>query len=382
MSEQKNTYLVITPFFPSYENHNGSYVFDQIKEIKKQTSFNIEIIKVVSLFSSEKDYEFQGFQVKIFKTFDFPFFIFPGAFSFINKKRIVSFLKFKTIKNIAFVHAHVTYPCAYLANSISSKLKIKTFIQHHGLDVLQLLNGRNYFLRKIWKKYFIRKSISQLNNIDVNIGVSNKVLNELQQFDSYNPISEYVLYNGVDISKFFPKKRQESNSFKIGCVANFWKIKDHILLIKAVEILAAEGLDIKLRLIGTGPTFSKCFNYVKNNNLQQSITFEKERSHEGLNDFYNEIDLFVLPSYYEALGCVYLESWATNTPFIAVQGQGIAELAPDKKNMLFEKKNLNSLIEKIKYFTKNKIQIKFDENLKIENTISDFLKLEQFKSND
>ena len=40
--ENKKTYLVLTPFFPSDESHVGSYVFDQINEISKQSDFNLK----------------------------------------------------------------------------------------------------------------------------------------------------------------------------------------------------------------------------------------------------------------------------------------------------------------------------------------------------
>ena len=43
----KKTYLVITPFFPSDNCFIGNYIFDQVNEIRNQTNFNIEIIKVV-----------------------------------------------------------------------------------------------------------------------------------------------------------------------------------------------------------------------------------------------------------------------------------------------------------------------------------------------
>ena len=65
--------MVVTPFFPSKESFVGSYIFDQVNEIKNQTNFNIQIIKVVSIFSSEKDYEFKGFNVHIFKIIDLCF---------------------------------------------------------------------------------------------------------------------------------------------------------------------------------------------------------------------------------------------------------------------------------------------------------------------
>ena len=40
--------------------------------------------------------------------------------------------------------------------------------------------------------------------------------------------------------------------FTIGCVANFWKLKDQITLIKAVEILLLNGLKIEVKFVGTG----------------------------------------------------------------------------------------------------------------------------------
>ena len=369
---KKKIFLVITPFFPSINSFVGSYVFDQVNEIRNQTNFNIEVIKVVSSFSSEKDYEFKGFRVHIFKLFDIPFFIFPGIFNRLNKVRFKNFLNEKNIEKIQYSHAHVSYPAAYLVED----LNCKKMVQHHGLDVLQLLNGRNNLIKKIQCNYLIRNTIKQLNKADLNIGVSKLVLQKLSEFRTYNPKEEYVLYNGVDTSKFYPNKIDENNVFTIGCVANFWEIKDQITLIKSVQLLKEQGKEILLRLIGTGPTLQMCKNFVSENNLSENIVFEKEIKHEELNLFFNEIDVFILPSYYEALGCVYMESWATNTPFIAVKGQGITELIPSelKEKLVIGKSDVNQLIEKIDFLMKNPMILNFNQKYNIDNTISEFLK--------
>jgi len=369
---KKKIFLVITPFFPSNNSFVGSYVLDQVNEIRNQTNFNIEVIKVVSTFSSEKDYEFKGFRVHIFKLFDIPFFIFPGIFNRLNKVRFKNFLNEKNIEKIQYSHAHVSYPAAYLVED----LNCKKMVQHHGLDVLQLLNGRNNLIKKIQYNYLIRNTIKQLNKADLNIGVSKLVLQKLSEFRTYNPKEEYVLYNGVDTSKFYPKKIDKNNIFTIGCVANFWEIKDQITLIKSVQLLKEQGKEILLRLIGTGPTLQMCKNFVSENNLSKNIVFEKEIKHEELNLFFNEIDVFILPSYYEALGCVYMESWATNTPFIAVKGQGITELIPSelKEKLVIGKSDVNQLIEKIDFLMKNPMILNFNQKYNIDNTISEFLK--------
>lgn len=356
----------------------GTYIFDQINEIRNQSDFTIEVIKVVSFFSGEKDYEYKGFKVKIFKVLDLPFFIFPGLFNSINKKRFNQLLKRNYISEIDFTHAHVSYPSSYLIED----LKGKKIVQHHGLDVLQLLNGRSDFMKNIQKRYLVKNTLKRINAIDLNVGVSQLVLDQLKQFHEYIPKDEYVLYNGVDTSKFFYKEVKKNEVFTIGCVANFWEIKDQITLIKAVEVLTKKGIRVLLRLIGSGPTLESCKSYVLKNNLVDSIVFEKEIKHEKLNQFFNEIDLFVLPSYYEALGCVYLESWATNTPFIAVKEQGISEIIPKlhKENSEILNSDFLNLSQKIVYFKKNKTNFEFDNKYDIKNTISHFLKQDLFNA--
>ena len=358
----------------------GSYIFDQLNEIRKQSNFNIKLVKIVSIFSNEKDYIFKNFQVKIFKVIDFPFFIFPGFFNFINKMRFRLFLQKNNIEKIKFSHSHVSYPSSYLVDD----LECFKIIQHHGLDVLQLTNGRNRFMRNIQKRFLIKNTIKRLNNADINIGVSDLVLQQLKNYKTYNPKKEFVLYNGVNRSKFFKKETDQNDIFTIGCVANFWKIKDQITLIKSIQKILENRNIIKLRLIGSGQTLQSCKKYVVKNNLSKYIFFEKEIAHEKLNEFYNSIDLFVLPSYYEALGCVYLESWATNTPFIGIEGQGISELIfnEDRNNILAKVHSVESLMEKILIAFNNRKSYPFDSKYDIKSTIHDFLALHIFKKYD
>jgi len=378
MKEKRETYLVLAPFFPSEESFRGSFIFDQLNEIRKQSNFNIEVVKIVSMFSAEKDYFFKDFLVRIFRIIDFPFFIFPGVFNWVNKIRFQTFLSQRKIANIRFSHSHISYPAAYLTED----LECKKIIQHHGLDVLQLMNGRCELFRKIQKEFLIRNTIKHLNKADINIGVSQLVLQHLRGYKDYVPKKEFVLYNGVDTSKFFEKETVKTNLFTIGCVANFWKIKDQITLIKSVQKILKDVSKIRLRLIGSGPTLLSCRKYVVDNNLSKYISFESELPHERLNDFYNEIDLFVLPSYYEAFGCVYVESWAANTPFIGVKGQGISEITPDKTKMLFNRNDDEDLLNKIKYFVSNNFTLSSVRDFDIRKTIHDFLLLDIFMKND
>ena len=377
--ESKKQYIVLTPFFPNENSHVGSYIYDQVKAIINLSDYDVKIIKVTSFFSLEKSYNYKEINVRIFKIFDFPFFIFPGLFNVVNKIRLKHFLQKQKIENIKFIHSHVSYPSAYLIED----LECKKIIQHHGLDVLQLKNGRVNFIRRIQRRFLIRNGIKHLNHADINIGVSSLVLQKLRDYKDYRPKQEFVLYNGVDTLKFFQKDIVKNKIFTIGCIGNFWKIKGHITLIKSVHKIINDGIKIRLRLIGSGPTLPSCKRYVFENNLSKHILFENEVAHDKLNDFYNAIDLFVLPSYYEALGCVYLESWATNTPFISIKGQGISELIPekDREHFMAKEESVESLTEKILLQYNTRRDFPFDNNYDLNKIISKFLKQSFFDEN-
>jgi glycosyltransferase involved in cell wall biosynthesis len=61
-------------------------------------------------------------------------------------------------------------------------------------------------------------------------------------------------------------------------------------------------------------------------------------------------NVFVMPSYYEALGCVYLEAMACKLPVIGCKYQGIDEIITDGLNgLLVEPHSTRQIFEKLNY---------------------------------
>jgi glycosyltransferase involved in cell wall biosynthesis len=226
-------------------------------------------------------------------------------------------------------------------------------LQHHGLDTYQLHNG--LFSNKSWhKRYLVKQGKRIVESVDVNIGVSHKTLLCLNDFGPVRANNKYVLYNGVDKEKFFPLPKEivstHRDEYVIGCVGNFNAIKDQLTLLKAIHKL--KGIiseKVILKFVGTGPTLSKCKEFVQENSLQ-FVSFISNLNHDELNEFYNSLDLFVLPSYYEAFGCVYVEALQCGVPFIGVYGQGIEEMLPAnlKSYCLIEKHDFDKLADLIR----------------------------------
>lgn len=384
----KSIYLVITPFFPSITSFRGPFVLDQVKAIEKGNQFEVLLFKPKSLFSRVKDYEYEGIKVNYFINFTLPFALLPGLFDWLT----VFFFFFKAKKmainfeNISVVHSHVIGN-AFLANAIKKKnRKVKTVLQHHGLDVFGLTNG--WFSRfKLHKKFSENYGIAVSNKIDLHVGVSSKTINALKSFRGIELKNTFVLYNGVDKTKFYSIKSKTNSvdkQFKIGCIANFWDSKDQITLIKAAEnlIVTKKIPNLFISFIGMGYTKAACVLYVENKKIQNHFEFIDTIPHSSLVAYYNNLDLFVLPSYYEAFGCVYTEAYSCGVPFIAVKNQGISELidADLAKFCLIDAKDAKKLEELIYLFYSKADDLNFELNIdiNIDNLLKGYMnKLEE-----
>ena len=383
---KKQHYIIITPFFPTEENFRGPFIYDQAKAIAKESGYEVSVLKLVHKGDTEK-YSYQGIEVYPVKIKDLPSFVLPGLFMKKNRNKILQKLKEITnenLKTIKFIHGHVTYSSGILAVAVAEKLGAKSIVQHHGLDVMGYTNGcfQNEMLKKLNRKWINKVHVPYLNKASLNVGVSQKTLDKLNAVPGYARTPEFVLYNGVDSQKFYKNSESKDSAFfTVGCIGNFWKTKDQITLIKAFHkfVSLPEISNAQLKLIGTGTELQSCKDYVNQNNLQKNIYFLDAVDHTALGSFYNSLDLFVLPSYDEAFGCVYTEAYACGVPFIGVQGQGIDEmiLAINKSKQLVSKGDFNQLSELLLDYYKGVTIDNLAYEWKIEPLIKEYLKVLQ-----
>lgn len=392
-------YICVTPFFPTSESFRGPYIYDQISEIK--CSQRYDRVVVLRPGKDNSEYEYQGIKVFYFKTIDFPSNIFPGFFDPINQKSFLRRLDSIGIipDNITIVHAHIAKQAIY-ANIIKElNPNTRTIIQYHDPDPYSIRLG--YLKNILWHRKFVARNNKKIcEKIDLQVCVSKRVLNNLFQFpnavknetyaeyrlllknmsncDPINAKDYYVLYNGVDRSRFYPRNKLVSDKFRIGCIANFVDWKDIITLIRSVEILVKEKnqRDVILSLIGSGPLKQNCINYVDFHSLKNWIVFEEEVHHDQLSDFYNSLDLFILPSFFEGFGCVFTEAYACGVPFMSCLHQGIEEYIPldESHKWLFAPQDFRALailIEKYRIHNyKQNLALSFDISLLLQNFLN------------
>ncbi len=380
-------YVVITPFFPSSGSFRGPYVLDQVKAIKRNSNYEVIVLMPALFYHHDGDYEYDGIKVYRFTDYNLPSNLWPNAVT----DRLSIRSMFKTlkrigveIKDIAVAHSHVTR-FGIWANALKRQNPgIVSIVQHHGFDVMSLTDGRlaNF---EFHKRHCISYGRKICNEVDINVGVSRKTLDYVKAVPGIKLKNEYVLYNGVDTSTFYPDKntKLDSQLFTIGCIANFWELKDQMTLIRAVErLIKDQDVNIRVIFIGTGYTRQQCEDYVNSHALNSHFEFRKEVKHHELPAFYRSLNLFVLPSYWEAFGCVYTEAYACGVPFIGVNGQGIAEILDDSSSnrWLIDKGDDELLAELIKKSIINPIEMpKLNIYYDIDNLIGAFLKENRLK---
>ncbi|MNX59694.1 Glycogen synthase [compost metagenome] len=133
---------------------------------------------------------------------------------------------------------------------------------------------------------------------------------------------------GVDCEVFKPnsKERTTSDNPKLLYVGRIVEWKRVHLAIEALHALVQNGFP-KANLKIIGPTSSENYlselkDLVEKYNLTENVFFLGHKEHFELPQYFQEADLFVLPSDKETFGMVMIESMACGTPVAGINCPG------------------------------------------------------------
>ena len=150
------------------------------------------------------------------------------------------------------------------------------------------------------------------------------------------------LCNGVDVKKFRPATRHESQTslpaefstpgnVLIGMVGRLQAVKNPLGLLDAFVLLLKRRPDLaanlRLLFLGDGQLFSEMQTRVSAENLQQLVWLAGSR--DDVPQILRLLDVFVLPSLAEGISNTVLEAMASGVPVIANNVGGNPELVDD-----------------------------------------------------
>ena len=338
-------------------------------------------------------YEYRGIRVRTFKTIKLPSEVFPFLFARFNASSFLRALELEHIdlSMVAVCHGHTATFSIYPLAVKNTTPQCLTLLHHHDLQSFGLNSG---MLRHCWLYNLIEFPILRWyhEKIDAHIFISEMVKKSFlaapdTRWTNYSNYckqmhwlpyrhvrvkNSIVVHNGVNTQLFARSKVDISQRvcFTIGSIGNFVKIKDHITLFRACAKLLQEGRSIKIIAIGSGPEMRRCKRYVQENGL--TVEFRREVPHELLPDFYHSIDLFVLPSYFEGLGCVFVEAYASGVPFITCKGQGMDDYKLQEWSTILPG-DYEDLANKIAYVMDNKPKQVLVGEVDINLIVADFV---------
>jgi glycosyltransferase involved in cell wall biosynthesis len=246
-----------------------------------------------------------------------------GAFLFAAALKRVRELHAR--QRIDAIHAHGPLPCGHAAMLLGHELNISYVVSVHGLDAYSTNQVRGIpglWCRRVSQRVFrFAKSA---------ICVSRHVADEVLAGGAGFRTS--VVYNGVDPDLFSPGDEPASTRLSILNIGNLIPIKGHETMVRAFAGVASQFPDLHLDIVGDGPEHRRLTNLARELNVGDRVHFLGRQSRQDVAQLLRHCTIFVLPSKYEGLGCVYLEAMSSAKVAIGCRGQGIEEIIRHGQN--------------------------------------------------
>jgi len=258
------------------------------------------------------------------------------------------------IISVHLAGSHMIKAWTILAHRFGKKI----IVHFHGLNV-GIENSESTFIDILLQRdqKSIKKTISQVDGI---VGVSNEVCKRAREHYEVDIIR--TVYNGVDTEIFYPaEKLIEPGEIKILCVGNLIPIKGHKYLFEGIHLFAKKHPDIKINIdiVGDGIIKADLIDYAKKLNLEKIVSFLGAMPYEQVATRMRLSDIFIMPSYYEALGCVYLEAMASSIIAVGCEGQGISEIIINGDNgFLVRPQDSKGICEVLEYIVDSPLKAK------------------------
>ena len=324
----KPVYLYVTPFFPGPDTWRGAYCYDFVKALSSLNRFRVEVFKP----GDGSDYEIDGLKVHTFKTLEMPSNIFPFLTSNYNQRSFLSAVREVRIgfDDIVVCHGNSVECSIYPLAIKHQNRKCKTLLHHHSLGSFGFSAGRlrNNRLYRLFQTPIL---MAHHRMIDSHVFISETCRRHFESDSGFRLNDSRILHNGVDVSVFKPNPVCHKNRFVIGTVSNFQRTKGYETTISALSRIKKQLRDWEWRIVGSGGEEKRIKKAIIDAGIEKHVSFIKEVKHNELATYYQSLDLYVMPSYWEGFGCVYTEAYACGVPFIACRDDnGIVDLAPDE----------------------------------------------------
>jgi len=311
--------LTLTPFYPSGGDEvSGCFVAESLRELDA-LGVASSVIAVDSIYHGSRRSSHQSPAQWI----RYP--QLPGNFGLSSAGKFLGAVLLHRVQQlhqrspVNVIHAHAALPCGHAAAFLSRRLGIPFVVTIHGLDVFNRCFQTGFAAR--WRG---ETSLGVYERARKVICISEKVRQSLTDGMDAAFAAE-VVYNGTDPDRFAPGPAPNGSPILL-IVGNLLAGKGHELVLRAFDRLKDSHPGLQCQIIGEGADRNRFADLTRELHIGGRVHFLGRRSRAEVAEAMRNCTVFVLPSRYEGLGCVYLEAMACGKPAIACRGQGIDEI--------------------------------------------------------
>jgi glycosyltransferase involved in cell wall biosynthesis len=256
-----------------------------------------------------------------------------------NKKAYEEIQKLQKKEQYDIVHVHTPVASFVTRLALKYEKNLKMVYTCHGFHFYKgglLINWIIFYpLEKMAAKWTDR--IITINSEDFEIASKFKLRNngQVSKIHGVGIEKEKYVIEDFDKSEYRKKLGLSDDDFVILVLAELNKNKNHIQIIKAMNLLKNKYPNIRAIFAGTGRLEEKIKNQIKENGLEKKISLLGWRN--DVKELINSSDVVGLFSKREGLGKCLLEAMICGTCVIATNTRGPRELIQNNTNgFLFE----------------------------------------------
>lgn len=223
------------------------------------------------------------------------------------------------------VHLHIAQAFTPEIVWLASKLRGFNYVAHVHLDVPP--SGRAGFLLRIYKPLILGKVLRDARGVAVFTDEQRQQLSKQYRVDATRV---HVIPNGVATEFFIEKRRTLRKKPRLLFVGRLSYQKN---LTQLLDALYGVSDKFTTTIVGDGELGDELKAYAEKLKLK-NITFAGVANGSKLRSYYEQADIFVLPSEREGMPLVLLEAMASGLPIVATRVTGNKDVVKHRKNGL------------------------------------------------
>jgi glycosyltransferase involved in cell wall biosynthesis len=117
------------------------------------------------------------------------------------------------------------------------------------------------------------------------------------------------------------------------------------VLLRSIQAIKDSHPAVRCEIVGSGVEHARLRELAQQLQIEDRVRFLGRLPRRELANAFRRSAIFALPSFYEGLGCVYLEAMASEKVAIGCRGQGIEEIIQHGRNgWLVEPQSVDDLV--------------------------------------